>query len=417
MSIGICAHAMVKQRVTAWCLLVALTVFIFCTTLSADPPNKHEIELRTVHAKSQKDDDGGRHESVCLTPACVSDEASMLARAFPFRLDRTWCNREDGQSGYRGIILAKVPKTGSSTVAGVTMRIGHRLGCENVHWDHRRNTAYANTERWNSFLFAPVRDPGSRAISRIWFTELSRHTYEGSDDALGVDMIGWLKNRTHHQFGLISPGQGGFQLQYASLHEIDKWSAWRPDQPTKVRHASHIINNVRSIVERYDMLLLSERMDESLVVMSILMGLQVGDVLVVPSKQSGQNWVYSRVENACYPILKGATPAIVYEYLSSDEWRAANYGDLVLHAAANKSLDLTINAIGRDPFDAAMLEYQRLKKSVLGQCSDRVQYPCSDEGVPQTHLSELDCYSKWHDEGCGYRCVDAILEQDSMFEG
>lgn len=406
------------RRIAAFCFLTALTVFAVCT-LSPTSLLQGDVAVRSVDVQTMQDvvvEQQSNSTGICLTPACIHDLATHFARPFAPRLNQTWCllEPESEAHGKKGIILVKVPKAGSSTAAGAVMRVGHRLGCKIVHWEHHDNTDYADAERDNSFLLAPLRDPAERALSRLWFSELSRHSHSLEEDHLGPHMIEWLQTRTSYQHGTVSDGQGGFQIRYASLHEIDEWSAWRPEQPHVVYNVSSIIEHVRKITERYDLLLLSERMDESLVILSFLMGLEVSDILVVPSKHSGQNWYYSRSKNECWPMVKGKTPAIVYAYLSSDEWRAANYGDYLLHSLVNQSLDLTIDSIGRERFDASMLEYQRLKKSVLEVCSDRVHYPCSNEGEPQTDLSELDCYNKWHDDGCGYPCVDAVIEQEGQ---
>jgi hypothetical protein len=45
------------------------------------------------------------------------------------------------------------------------------------------------------------------------------------------------------------------------------------------------------------------------------------------------------------PVKSFASPA-VQEFLDSDEWRAMNYGDFLLHEAANQSLDRTIERLG-----------------------------------------------------------------------
>lgn len=105
------------------------------------------------------------------------------------------------------------------------------------------------------------------------------------------------------------------------------------------------------------------------------------------------------------------SPAI-QTFLDSDEWRAANYGDYLFYEAANQSLDQTIEMLGRKRFDAALAEFRRLKEREQTLCAPHVNFPCSDSGQPQPELARKNCYLRNYDFGCGYPCIDHMLDSE-----
>jgi hypothetical protein len=105
----------------------------------------------------------------------------------------------------------------------------------------------------------------------------------------------------------------------------------------------------------------------------------------------------------------------VQAYLESDAWRAANYGDYLLHQAANLSLDRTITqVIGHETFQRALREYRQLRALEQQKCAPHVHFPCSNDGVPQPELSKKSCYLPFYDFGCGHSCIDEIIEQQQQ---
>jgi len=343
----------------------------------------------------------GRSGIVCLSPACIADQARKLARAFPDRVDReNWCSPDQSR-----IILVKVPKGASSTSAAVAIRISQRLGCQMAQWKHKLAIKYADRGP-ESFMFTTMRDPGARSISRIFFRDSARATDKYVLKQLKGD------GNVNYQFGAVSDGRGGFQLRWNSLQEIPRYSAWNSTQPTVVQNPQAVIQNVNHTMQNYDFILVTERMDESLVAMSIVMGIEVGDVLVTASKVAGSAYHYSMHKKRCTPIVRSTQSPAVKAFLESDHYRALNYGDLLMHAASNISLDLTIQRIGPERFDRAMAEFKRLRAMEQETCAPYIVMACSAEGVPQVKASAESCYIYGRDLGCGYKCVDRIV--DSM---
>lgn len=159
------------------------------------------------------------------------------------------------------------------------------------------------------------------------------------------------------------------------------------------------------ILPLYDFVAVTERMDESLVVLKMLWGLDTGDIIVSAAKAG--EWSYNwNPKGTCFKIPRTVKTQGVLDYIQTD-FRRAN-GDFLLHAVANRSLDLTIDALGREEFDREFTKYKQLKTTTTALCQGNATFPCSKTGEWQEGFRE-DCYE--YDVGCGYRCIDNLLDQ------
>lgn len=279
---------------------------------SGNPSEPHRQQQQQQRLRQEKQNPAALSDTLgCLAAECIRSEASKLARVYPRRRDRHhWClTKRDGDNDddrYRGLLLVKIPKAASSTSAGIVLRLAHRMNCAQYQWMHRPAVEYKadKVHPVNSFLFTSIRDPGQRAVSSIFFHVLSRDAHlEPTDHTL----LHYLQHSTSSHYGAQSDGQGGFQLRYASFHEIPKQSAWMAADPTTVINPELVASNVRQALQGYGFVLVTERMDESLVAMALLLGIDVGDVLVTASKVAGST--YHLVKPAgkdleCLPTLK-----------------------------------------------------------------------------------------------------------------
>jgi hypothetical protein len=244
-------------------------------------------------------------------------------------------------------------------------------------------------------------------IMRITLAYISAKQIEPTDKNITV-----LLNSKNHQVGSISDGQGGYHLRYMTVKDIPAGSFWSREQKTMVLQPGVLRERVQDVILD---IAVTERMDESLVALQLLMGLRLGDILLTSSSKVGGTFSRSSPkEPACIEIQKSFISERVKEYLGSDEWYAKNYGDYLLYAAANRSLDLTIEGLGRDRFEGALRKYRQAKNLVVERCASKAIFPCSANGTFQKVLSKRDCY--YRDEGCGYPCVDALLEAESWLE-
>lgn len=89
---------------------------------------------------------------------------------------------------------------------------------------------------------------------------------------------------------------------------------------------------------------ISERLDESLVALQLLLQQPIYDILVLSSKVNG-GLDGGGFDGTCVKIQEAYTAPDVDDYLAN-EFPIGNY-DFFLYAVANRSLDMTIDAIGR----------------------------------------------------------------------
>jgi len=268
---------------------------------------------------------------------------------------------------------------------------------------------HGNRVPTKSFLWGSIRDPAARPLSRVFFSHISQWNNTADDETI----LSVLRGNYDVQGGCISRGQGGFQLRYIALDPLEEWTAWGKEFPTIVQRSDIIEEQVRNVTQQYDFLALTERMDESTVALQLLLGLNVGDVLSTSAKVGGDGYYFSKKSECiplrCIPLRKTYASPAVREYLESDEWQAINYGDYLLYAAANRSLDLTIDRLGRDRFEKALQRYRSAMKIVRDECQSEIFFPCSPDGIPQEDLAQSNCYTA--DEGCGYACIDRLVHE------
>jgi len=349
--------------------------------------------------------------ATCLTKECIRIEAAKLARAFPDRHDRGWCikgvkkEHNADRDEYKGLILIKVPKVSSTTSAGLVLRVAYRNDCRWVQWGHVKAAKYNVTVPEETFIFSTVRDPASRALSTLWFHHFSRKDHLKTT---GNFVIGKLKDLTHFHYGTTSKGQGGFQLRYMFPRDLQSYYAYNDTDPGVVQNPETVRKHVKEVIDTYGLIMPTNRMDEAVVVLALILGVDVGDVLVRSANVAGNRFHYST--GKCHPTNKASVSPEVKEYLASDDFRAEHYGDLLLHEAASQSLDLTIERLGKETFERALAEYRRLDELQDPLCKDAVVLPCDADGNPQTEASAQSCYAVYHDIGCGYKCIDYMLE-------
>ena len=76
--------------------------------------------------------------------------------------------------------------------------------------------------------------------------------------------------------------------------------AWNPEAPEEVNNTDLVHQQVQQIVQGYDFFMVVERMDESLIVLQLLLGIDIGDVLTLDSKLQG---MYTYIEK-CFKGVK-----------------------------------------------------------------------------------------------------------------
>ena len=94
--------------------------------------------------------------------------------------------------------------------------------------------------------------------------------------------------------------------------------------------------------------------------------------------------------------------------MGGPEWQSNIKYDALLHRAANASLDMTIEALGRDTFHEQLRRYRTMQRQVHEDCAHRVRMPCDAQGNRRLP-NETDCL--FSDTGCGYDCIDESLRR------
>lgn len=94
-----------------------------------------------------------------------------------------------GQQTTRGFFYAKIPRTGSTTMAGVARRIAAHQGMKKGgncnlrvgHGSPLKKFKYGNRDAEKSFLWTFVREPAGRALSSFFYHKVSKNGWESSD--------------------------------------------------------------------------------------------------------------------------------------------------------------------------------------------------------------------------------------------
>jgi hypothetical protein len=86
---------------------------------------------------------------------------------------------------------------------------------------------------------------------------------------------------------------------------------------------------------------------------------------------------------------------------------SSNNGETI--CSFNNSLDMTIDALGRERVEKELKKHRMLQKMAEEHCQAVAAFPCSHEGTPQAKASIESCYEE--DCGCGYKCVQDVMQR------
>jgi hypothetical protein len=296
------------------------------------------------------------------------------------------------QPARNGILFVKLIKVGGSTATGVTMNIA-KHEAERRHekywicrgrWDHSwASTMLQNRVRSESFTWTVVRDPTSRVISEFFHFQVSRNNVSPSDK----NFLDFLTNKRNAE---------KFRNLYLRMLSLDmKYGIFDDDGPS-------VIN---AILGDYDFIGITERMDESVVALSMLLGVPLGDVLYLNAKGHGgyDDGVYN---DKCFFIEPSIVSPNMSAFFKSDYWNEIIKWDRLLYKLANRSLDLTIDDLGRDIFDQNLAKFRSINQAAKDRCIPRNVFPCTATGE---HNKNKSCL--WSDSGCGYKCLDEIANE------
>jgi len=263
-------------------------------------------------------------------------------------------------------------------------------------------TTVPNRDQAASFLWTVIRNPTKRAISQFFHFHVSRGKVEPSD-ANFQDTI--IKN----------------PLKFKSVY-LRLLRHRQPAVPPHIEERSINPNayTVGAIIEDFDFIAITERMEESLVVLQYLLNLPLDDILFLSAKVSG-GFDDGRFQYKCFHIIPSfVTPGMRDFFQHNTTWHEMSRWDRLLHEVANQSLDRTIEKIGRKRVDSAVMRLRHALRDIQDRCAHTAVFPCSVAGERLTGAAnQLDCM--WVDMGCGTPCIDQYVKErglsDVMWDG
>ena len=412
-----------KLQKSCWILLICIYALSYFS-LSSNPEVIFS-DFRYDEVRAAKT--GVSSETAAYRDEHIRQSASQIARVWTPVSPSQWCidgklKFEQAKGRPMGLCYLKLPRAASSTLAGINHRISSSFakrqgiqGC--IRHDGPTPAFYfRNRVKGLSFLWTFVRDPTNRALSRV-ANGISKHRQEAqykgsySNNFTDAYVLNKLQQSKDIQYGTISEGRGGFQVQYTMLQVLDEYMFWNESQPSAVQHHDTLQQHIKNTLRQYDFVGLVERFDESLVALQLLMGLDTSDILYISSRLSSQ---FTLSGGKCIKNIEPQTlrSRPVKDFLHSPTWWAQNYGDWLLREAASLSLDRTIEQIGVQYFAEAFSDFQDMRNEVVEKC--RPIFPCSNSGADQLKESRDSCYED--DIGCGYPCIDEIASRVSEAE-
>jgi hypothetical protein len=284
-------------------------------------------------------------------------------------------------------------KTGSSTSSGVNLRISRgiarrldrkydRCKARQDHgpWmDMPAASMYSKRVEGRSFLWTIVREPTNRVVSLFFHMQVSRMGVQPTDANFRRFL---LEENVHKKYD--------YYLHNLALRPFNTSS----DDPAQL---------VNGILQSYNFIGITERMDESYVALAMLLRLPMSDVMYLSAKTSGG--YDDGVSGHCTYIQPSFVSDGMREFFEGDEWQAKVRHDRSLFQAANRSLDLTIDRLGRSSFERNLRLFREAQKAAHDRCLESTVFPCDRDGnfFPP---DRTDC--AFSDYGCGFECLDRV---------
>lgn len=335
----------------------------------------------------------------------ANDYGGVFARPFPLRNNGTvplpcfppdilWRQPAVHRTpATEGFFLVKEMKTGGSTAAGIHLRIARNIArrretdyplCK-VRNDHAtaRQMEYHRRDHSNSFLWTVLRDPTSRAVSQFFHFQVSRKGILPSDQ----NFINWIRKdqylfRYYLRTLSVDPAMDALQ------DEID---------PIEIANA---------ILDDYNFIGITERMDETAVALQLLLGLRTGDILYTNAKISGGFDDGADPQKGCVYIVPSNVSLGMRELFNTPYWLYLTEVDTLLYRASNRSLDLTIDGLGRERFQKELANFRYAMSQVKERCLPTTKFPCTAHGE---RVESPDCF--WMDSACGMDCLDKLADE------
>ena len=308
---------------------------------------------------------------------------------------RRWSGEKIDDDYGINILYVKTIKTGSTTTSGVCRRIASIHGINGALTgrdedgiteidDKNEPYLYADHMMFKqseptlgkldhpTFLLTGVREPVSRMISEFQYVmdPSCSHSkdYEVPSELLPMPVTAEEWKSRLVTFLNMQPSSNR-QYDYIGSHKA-RDNEWSP----------------AGVVKLYDLVVVLERFDESMVVLKNLLGLSNADLLYLRSKSNEYNW-------------GGGSEDEMKQIVADSMIGSKDYG---LVSAANVRLDEQISNI--PDFDEQLRAYQDLLAGATERCE---QYAASCED-PNPNSAAHQCL--YEDQGCGNACLSQYAD-------
>lgn len=287
-----------------------------------------------------------------------------------------------------GLLYTREMKTGSSTLAGVFLRLAHRKGktlnpsgglCK-IRIDHSpaQKMEYGSRDKSKSFLISMLRDPTKRSISAYFHFRVSEQKEVPIDD-------------NFQNYLLFNQQFSNYFIKDLAMREINFTSS--DTDPEDL---------VQEIIDSFDFIAITERLDESLVVIKMLLNLEVADILYMSAKQGG-SFTTGPQTTPCIYLIPSFLSKGMKAFFVSESWKEYIKLDTLLYRAANKSLDNTIDSLGRPEFENHLSQFREVLARAHVRCENETIYRCDQAG---NYRGSKNATCLLWDIGCGYECLD-----------
>jgi hypothetical protein len=414
---GIFSFIVLPYRQRQWFLLNSFTNDYQNQQSKLDPPFVGDMKNDTARDETQ---DINVNRTILVpnttdTTTTINNFMGIVARPFSswpldtplpcFQAQEQWMDMSVQFSpATKGLFYLKPYKTGSSTTSGVHLRMARNIAqrrnissnfdiCD-TRFDHGPDltpgyTLFRDRLPEQSFLWTVLRDPTQRAVSHFFHFMVSRKKTEPTDR----NFLWFLRDKN-------------FPIQDYYFHALYTKEAYNRDVHKPISVANDILRT-------YNFIGITERMDESFVALMMILRLKIADILYISAKtKGGYDDAGDKKPQACTYIWPNFVSPGMNEFFASPQWRETVRYDRLLYEAVNRSLDLTIDQLGRDNFQEQLRIFQEAQQIAKDRCLPKTTFPCDASGVFHRE-NTTDCI--WKDSGCGTTCLDEIATELNLW--
>ena len=329
-----------------------------------------------LHDAETEEDDLGAHN----TEDEGDDDSSRTDYTFPIQDDSLPCE-EYNRRNPEGVYYVKIPKTDtyywSSIAYRTALKQDKNCFVQAEHADaYELNLRNRNTRK--SFAFTFIRDPKEYILKTYFYFKVTKNG----------------EKPTAKSIVEYSREYGNKQSEFM-MCEANK----RSYENKGIQGANNL---AKAIVSEYDFVGLVEKPDESLVLLGLLLGLDTKDVLYNPSPNAGTISMWKDDKGFCERVKEAFIPRGAKRYFDSDDFSDDNDIDIELYKEVERTMEATIDKIGRGTYTEALRKYREQMEVVERICLPTVEYKCN---TPGKRWKDLNNCGK---DGCDAACLSSL---------